>query len=310
MTSIQSRLFYWMLRFTKNQSPLRTNLTFQQQRLKLEIMARGNMKYFPSNVEKRAVRLGELNAEWLRPINANGGGAILYLHGGAFTIGSLLDGCNLAALVALACQLPVLSLDYRLAPEHPFPTALNDSVTAYRWLVGSGIPPKEIALVGESAGANLVLATGLALRDSDDPLPSAIVSLSPMTDLTMSATSLASHAKKDPMLSAEWVRPHIAYYLGKADPTTPLASPFFGDLRGLPPLLIQVGGYEILVDDVVRFAEKAKQANVEVTLEIEKGMWHVYQTFAMLPESKRAIDRIGKFIRRKFDQTNEHVAAG
>jgi epsilon-lactone hydrolase len=266
------------------------------------------MKYFPSNVEKQAVRLGELNAEWLRPVNANGRGAILYLHGGAFTIGSLLDARNLAALIALACQLPALSLDYRLAPEHPFPSVLNDSVTAYRWLVEAGIPPRQIALVGESAGANLVLATGLALRDASDPLPNAIVSLSPMSDLTMSAPSLTDRAKKDPMLSPEWVRPHIAYYLGRADPIAPLASPYFGDLRGLPPLLIQVGEHEILVDDVVRFAEKAKKANVEVTVEIEKGMWHVYQTFAMLPESRRSIDRIGKFVRQKLDQASENVA--
>ena len=304
MTSLQSRLFYWMLRLTKNKSPLKSDLPLDQQRRTLQAMSQSYMKYFPSNVELQPVRLGELNAEWLRPADARGG-AILYLHGGAFTMGSPLDARNLAALIALACQVPVLSLDYRLAPEHPFPNALNDSVTAYRWLVGLRIQPNAIALVGDSAGGNLALATGLALRDARDSLPSAIVALSPMTDLTMRVSSLASHAKQDPMLLPEWVRPHLANYLGDADPSTPLASPFFGDLRGLSPLLIQAGEHEILVDDVVRFAQKAKRAGVDVTLEVEKGMWHVYQKFAMLPESKRAIARIGNFLRQNFEQNDK-----
>lgn len=308
MTSLQSRLFYWMLRSTKNQSPLQSNLTLEQQRLKWQEISQRYIRYFPKHVEIQPVKIGEHHAEWLRPVNASVGRAILYLRGGAFTMGSLLDGRNLAALIALASQVLVLSVDYRLAPEHPFPSALNDSITAYRWLVQSGISPKQIALVGESAGGNLILATGLALRDSGDPLPCAMVALSPLTDLTMSALPPASRAKKDPMLSPEWVRPHIAYYLGKVDPHTPLASPFIGDLQGLSPLLIQIGEHEIVVDDVVMFAEKAKRANVEVTLEIEKGMWHVYQKFAMLPESKRAIERIRKFIRQRFDQTTENKA--
>jgi len=309
MTSIQSRLFYWMLRLTKNQSPLRTNLTLQQQRLRLQEMAQRYVKYFPSNVEKRAIRLGELDAEWLCPANASNGGAILYLHGGAFSMGSLLEGRNLAALIALACQSPVLSLDYRLAPEYPFPDALDDSVAAYHWLLETGISPKQIALVGASAGGNLALSTGLTLRDAGEPLPSAIVALSPITDLTLSARLFTNRVKKDPLVSPEWVQPHIAYYLGKVDSRTPLVSPVFADLHGLPPLLIQVGEHEILVDDVVRFVEKAKPVSVKVNLEIERGMWHVYQKFAMLPESKRAIDRIGKFIRQNFGQTGEHIQA-
>lgn len=308
MASIQSRLFYLMLRFMKNQSPLKNNLTLQQQRLKLQEMSQSNMKYFPAHVEKEPVRLGELDAEWLHPVNADRDRAILYLHGGAFTNGSLLDARNLAASIALACRSSVLSLGYRLAPENPFPGGLNDCVTAYRWLLRSGIPPKQIALVGESAGGNLALAAGLALRDAGDQLPRAILALSPMTDLTMSAKSLTGRAKQDPMLLPEWVRPQIVHYLGDVDPRTPLASPFFGNLQGLPPLLIQVGEHEILIDDVMKFSEKAKQAGVEITLEIEKGMWHVYQSFAMLPESKRAIERIGKFIRPKFAQTKQDVA--
>jgi epsilon-lactone hydrolase len=307
MTSIQSRLFYGMLRLTKNQSPLRTNLTLHQQRLRLQEMAQKYVKYFPSNVEGRAIRIGKLDAEWLCPANANNDGAILYLHGGAFSMGSLLEGRNLAALIALACPSRVLSLDYRLAPEHPFPDALNDSVTAYRWLLEAGISAKQIALVGASAGGNLVLSTGLALRDAGESLPNAIVALSPITDLTLSARLFTSSVKEDPLMLPEWVQPHIAYYLGQVDSCSPLVSPVFADLHGLPPLLIQVGEHEILVDDVARFVDRAKRASVKVTLEIERGMWHVYQKFAMLPESRRAIDRIGKFVRQNFGQTGEHI---
>ena len=309
MTSIQSRLFYWLLRFSKSRSPLADrNTTLAQQRAMMDEMSKRYEKYFPADVKRQSVRVEERNAEWLKPQNAIENRVLLYLHGGAFTMGSLSEGRNLAALLALACRATTLSLDYRLAPEHPFPAALEDGVAAYRWLLAQGFCAKQVALVGESAGGNLALVTVIALRDAGDPLPAAVVALSPITDLTLNGETITSRRKQDPMLTREWVHSHIIRYTNGRDPSLPLISPLYADLHGLSPMLIQAGENEILFSDSVSLAEKARRTGVDVTLEIEKGMWHVWHKFAMLPESKEAIERIGKFVCMKFDHAGGHFS--
>jgi acetyl esterase/lipase len=187
-------------------------------------------------------------------------------------------------------------VDYRLAPEHPFPAALEDCLAAYRWLLGTGISPLDIVIAGDSAGGNLTLTTLLSLRDAGDPLPAAAVCIAPMTDLE--GTGESFRTKDDPALTAEFALKVARHYAGDHDLRLPLLSPYHGDLRGLPPLLIQVGGDEILLSDATRLADDARAAGVEVHLAVWPKMWHVWHVFApSLPEARRAIDDIGAFIR-------------
>jgi acetyl esterase/lipase len=194
----------------------------------------------------------------------------------------------------------VLLIDYRLAPEHPHPAAVEDAVAAYRFLLQQGISPKRIALAGDSAGGGLVVATLVALRDAGEKLPAAGVSLSPWIDLECLGESMKTKAALDPMVQKEGVLQLAALYLGGKSPRTPLAAPLYADLSGLPPLLIQVGTAETLLDDASRLAERARKAGVNVTYDPWEGMIHVWQLFApMLDEGKQAIDKLGAFIQTK-----------
>jgi acetyl esterase/lipase len=191
-----------------------------------------------------------------------------------------------------------LGVDYRLAPEHPFPAAVEDATAAYRWLVSRGTDPAHIAIAGDSAGGGLTLATLIALRDAGDPLPAAAACLSPWVDLEGVGASMTSKAAVDPFVRKEMIEFMAQQYLGGRDLRTPLAAPLYADLQGLPPLLIQVGTAEVLLDDATRIAERARAAGVEVSLEVWDDMIHVWQLFApMLPEGQQAIERIGAFIR-------------
>jgi acetyl esterase/lipase len=195
----------------------------------------------------------------------------------------------------------VLLIDYRLAPEHPHPAAVEDSTRAYRWLLETGSNPKRMAIAGDSAGGGLTVATLVALRDAGVPLPAAAVCLSPWVDLEGIGESMTTKAAVDPMVQREPLLRMASMYLAGQDPRTPLAAPLYADLRGLPPLLIQVGTAETLLDDSVRLAERARAAGVQVTLEPWEDMIHVWQAFAaMLPEGQQAIERIGEFLRQHW----------
>jgi acetyl esterase/lipase len=190
-------------------------------------------------------------------------------------------------------------LDYRLAPEHPFPAAIEDATAAYYWLLENGISPEQIIIAGDSAGGGLALATLLLARDQGVPLPAAAVCLSPLTDLEVTGESIKSNNQADPWLTPESTA-LFKHYVGQNDPRSPLLSPIHADLRGLPPMLIQVGGDEILLSDATRLAECARAAGVEITLEVWPRMWHVFQAFApYLPEAKQAIAAIGRFVQQR-----------
>ena len=222
---------------------------------------------------------------------------LLYLHGGGYVMGSLTSHRQLAASVAKAAGIATVSVAYRLAPEHPFPAAIEDATAVYRWLLAQGSQPGRIAILGDSAGGGLTVATLLALKAAGVPLPGAAVCLSPWVDLECTGASMASRAAVDPMLSKGMLLGMAAAYLAGADPKSPLASPLHGDLAGLPPLLIQVGTAETLHDDAVRLHARALAAAVDVTLEPWEDMIHVWHAFPMLPEAQRAVARIGEFVR-------------
>ena len=254
----------------------------------------------PPDVKVERVNAPAAPAEWLRPPSATPGRVVLYLHGGGYVIGSPRSHRHLAAAIAGAAGASALLLDYRLAPEHPFPAAVEDATAAYRWLLDQAIAPEHIVIAGDSAGGGLTVATLLALREARVPLPAGGVCISPWVDLTCSGASYATKAAADPIVRRAGVEEMARAYLGATPPRTPLASPLFADLRGLPPLLIHVGSDEVLLDDAVRLAERAKAAGVDATLEIYDRMIHVWHWFLpMLDEAQTAVEAIGRFVRSR-----------
>lgn len=246
------------------------------------------------------VRAGGVDAEWIAAPAARPDRALLYLHGGGYALGSVASHRDLIGRLSAASGCRALGLDYRRSPEAPFPAPVEDAAAAYRWLLDQGIEPGHIALAGDSAGGGLTAATLVALRDAGTPLPAAAAMLSPWTDLEATGESYSSRAELDPMVQRPLVLSMCETYLaGTGNPRDPLAAPLHADLAGLPPLLIHVGDHETLLDDSTRFAEKARAAGVDVTLEIWDEMIHVFQLFAAeLPEARRAIDEIGVFLRK------------
>lgn len=223
---------------------------------------------------------------------------VLYLHGGGYVLGSLDTHAELMGRIAASCRAPVLGVDYRLAPESPYPAAVEDAVASYERLVEQGIKPESIVVAGDSAGGGLALALMLALKKAGKPLPAGAMLLSPWSDLTATGESIKTRAEVDPMISPALLQPMADTYIGKGDAADPLISPLFGDLAGLPPLLIQVGDYEILLDDSTRLARAAEAAGVNVELEIFAGGFHVFQNQPQLPESAEALRSMGKFFDR------------
>jgi epsilon-lactone hydrolase len=254
----------------------------------------------PPEVKVERVTAPVAPAEWLRPPSAGAGRVVLYLHGGGYVIGSPRSHRHLAAAIAGAAGASALSLDYRRAPEDPFPAAVDDAVACYRWLLEQGIAPGRIVIAGDSARGGLTVATLVALRDARVPLPAGGVCISPWVDLTLSGGSYETKAAADPIVRRPGIEEMARAYLGKTDPRTPLASPLFGDLRGLPPLLIHVGTEEVLLDDAVQLADRAKAAGVAATLEVWDRMIHVWHWFLpMLEEADTAIQGIGRFCRAR-----------
>ncbi len=255
----------------------------------------------------REARFERVNADgvpatWVSSPGAKRDQAVLYLHGGGYYAGSLTTHQALAANISLATDVPLLLVDYRLAPEHPFPAAVEDATCAYRWLLRRGLSPERIAVAGDSAGGGLTVAAMLELKASGEPLPAAGVCLSPWFDLAMTGESIRTKASVDPTLRPSDM-PFVAWcYLRSADPKTPTASPLYGDLTGLPPILIQVGTDEILLDDSRRFAERAGQMGVSVQLDIWDDMIHVWHAYArFVPEARKAIAAIGEFLRSNWE---------
>jgi acetyl esterase/lipase len=251
----------------------------------------------PDDIRWEAVDARGVPAEWVIPDDAEPGRAIVYCHGGGYVMGTVQAHRGLCSHLARAARARVLSVDYRLAPENRFPAAVNDALAAYRFTLAEGYAPESVALGGDSSGGGLVLGTLVALRDDGDPLPGAAICLSPWTDLSLTGESIESRRDQDPMVRASVLELMAQAYLGDADPRTPTASPLFADLTGLPPLLVQVGTAELLLDDARRIAERADAAGVDVTLDIWDDMIHVWQAFAdFLPEAREAIARIGAYV--------------
>jgi epsilon-lactone hydrolase len=254
----------------------------------------------PPDVKVERVNAPAAPAEWLRPPSAEPGRVVLYLHGGGYVIGSPRSHRHLAAAIATAAGASALLLDYRLAPEHPYPAAVEDATAAYRWLLDQAIAPERIVIAGDSAGGGLTVATLLALREARVPLPAGGVCISPWVDLTCGSASYATKADADPIVRRAGVEQMAQAYLGATPPRTPLASPLFADLRGLPPLLIHVGSDEVLLDDAVQLAERARAAGVDASIEVYERMIHVWHWFLpMLDEAQTAVDAIGRFVRSR-----------
>jgi phosphinothricin tripeptide acetyl hydrolase len=254
----------------------------------------------PPDVKVERVNAPAAPAEWLRPPAAEPGRVVLYLHGGGYVIGSPRSHRHLAAAIATAAGASALLLDYRLAPEHPYPAAVEDATAAYRWLLDQAIAPERIVIAGDSAGGGLTVATLLALREARVPLPAGGVCISPWVDLTCGGASYATKADADPIVRRAGVEQMAQAYLGATPPRTPLASPLFADLRGLPPLLIHVGSDEVLLDDAVQLAERARIAGVDASIEVYERMIHVWHWFLpMLDEAQTAVDAIGRFVRSR-----------
>ncbi len=251
----------------------------------------------PEDVRREPVDAGPVPGEWIAAPGADPERVIYYLHGGGYIIGSINSHRELISRLSRAAGARALAIDYRLAPENPFPAGVEDATAAYRWLLSTGVDPARVVIAGDSAGGGLTVAALVALRNAGDPLPAAAVCLSPWVDMEGLGESMTTNAEVDPMIQREQLLEGAKAYLGGAEPRTPLAAPLHADLTGLPPLLIHVGSSETLLDDSTRLAERAKAAGVDVTLEVWDEMIHVFQFMAaMLPEGQQAIDRSGEFI--------------
>jgi monoterpene epsilon-lactone hydrolase len=251
----------------------------------------------PRGTETVATDAGGVKADRIATPASRTDRHVLYLHGGSYLVGWPALYRDFTWRIATICRARVLCIAYRLAPEHPFPAALDDAVAAYRSLLAQGAEPRRMALMGDSAGGGLVLATLLRLRDEGAPLPAAAVAVSPWTDLALTGESLRSNAAIDPMIPVEAAPRVVSLCLAGADPRNPYASPLYGDPSGLPPTLILVGGDDVLRDDAVRMAERMRAAGCDVEIEVWPRMWHVWHLLArVLPEARAALARIGTFV--------------
>ena len=310
MSSLKSRILYFAmknrhyLRFQLKQEGWDENTSIADFRKQCE-NTNGTLARLPEGVAVETLTVAGLPAEWLSLAGADKERVILYAIGGGYVSGSCNDHRAMVAKIVKGSGISTLLLQHRLAPEHPYPAALEDMLAGYGWLLEQGTSPENIMIVGESAGGGLALGTLLALRDKGLPLPAGAVALSPWTDLALTGESRRTKAKVclSPMGMAEVC---TKYYVGDHDPYDPWVSPFYGDLHDLPPLLIYVGEYETLLDDSTRFSAKAKEAGVDVTLRVGEGMIHCYPLLAPLfPEATQALDEICTFIKMHIAAENQ-----
>jgi epsilon-lactone hydrolase len=254
----------------------------------------------PDDVRVTDVTAGGVPAHWLDAPGTDPGRVLLFLHGGGFEFGSVRSDGELAARIGRAAGMRVLFPEYRLAPEHPFPAAIDDVLAAWRWLRATqDLNAASMAVAGDSAGGGLAVALLVALRDNWEELPAAGVLMSPTVDLTSSGASMTERADQDPISTPALLRQLAAGYLAGADPKSPLASPLFASLTGLPPLLIQVGTADVLLSDSERLARAAGQAGVDVTLQVGDGLPHVYPIMLGTPEAAEATEASGKFLQTR-----------
>jgi acetyl esterase/lipase len=304
MSSLRSRLFVFTLRnrhllkFRLRKENIDWNAHESIVRFREECEA-GAERFgkLPAGIEIEPVTINGMRAEWIMPSEAAKDKAIFFVHGGGYVSGSCSDHRVHVSKFVKGANVGALLFDYRLAPEHTFPAALDDSVTAYLWLLDQGVSPSAVVFVGDSAGGGLCLATLLALKDRGIALPAAVTALSPWVDLACTGASYRENAAKCLSPNGTWTA-FSKHYVGDSDPTLPLISPLYGDLHGLPPLLIYVGGDEILLDDAVHFVKRAKDAGVDATLRIGQGLFHCYPVCApFFPEATQAMEEICAFIR-------------
>ena len=277
--------------------PDNSTLTMEERRAQADKAAAA--MHLPRGCSVEEVNAG-VPAEWVKTAEAGRGKAILYLHGGGYVGGSPISHRQMVGYISRAAGANSLSIAYRLAPEHTCPAAVEDAAAAYRWLIKQGFSPNKIAIAGDSAGGGLTVAALLHLREAGDPLPAAGMCISPWADLTCSSETYRTRAAVDPMIKPDSIAETAALYLGGLDPKTPAASPIFGDLTGLPPLLIQVGNDEVLLGDSIALDKKAKACGVTCSLEIWADMVHVWHMFSpILKEGREAIAKMGDFYRER-----------
>lgn len=255
----------------------------------------------PSDVRKTSTAVGGVNVVEVTVDGIDSANVILYFHGGVYVIGSADSSAPLVADLARRTNAKVISVDYRLAPENPYPAAVEDATAAYDGLLSLGMDPSNIAISGESAGGGLTAAVLLTLRDAGMPMPSSAFVMSPWADLTLSGNTIVDRQDVDPILRGEALSLRVGDYVASGNSSDPFISPVFADLRGLPPLLIQAGSHEILLSDAVRLVERAANDDVEVTLDVVPGVPHVFQAYAaVLDEGDAALDRAATFLKAHF----------
>ena len=295
MPSLQSRFARLMTKHVMGRA-FKRNRSIPQWRDTMDQIAK--YQRIPAGIETQPLLVNGIAAEWVHASGAQTDSAILYLHGGAFVMGSPTTHRELAARLSAITKAKILVLDYRLAPEHPFPAAVQDAISAYGWLLDNGYAEKRLAIGGDSAGGGLTLQTLIALRDKGRSLPAAAFFLSPVTDwVRFDGESYSTRAGVDPMNTLETCKYTAALYVGDNDPETPLLYPINMDLSGLPPLCVHVGDHEVLLNDSIRLAERARASNVAVELKVWLDMWHVFQMYAsFVPEARQSLEEIGRFV--------------
>lgn len=306
MQSLRSRLIISLIKnrhlFKLKLKPEVVDETFDVRKFRDDVdKTSDKMNKVPEDIKIEHVKAGFMNAELIILEGASDEKIGMYIHGGGFISGSCRTHRMHVIKFAKACGIKMLLFDYRLAPEHPFPAAVEDCLTAYNWLLSQGYKAADIVVMGESAGGTLTLSTLVALRDKEMELPKAAVSISPVTDLTCRAESFRTNAQKDIAPMGSWTI-WTGYYIADNDPLDPWLSPLMADLAGLPSIMIQVGTHEIHLDDARNFGEKARESGVDVTLRIWDGMIHAFPILSPLfPEAKEAMAEIGAYVKNHLN---------
>ena len=278
----------------KRKNPYTENKTINQ--LRKETETAGTLIPLPKNIKYKSVVAGNVNAEWITCGDVNENRIFMFMHGGGYYRGSVAATRATVARISAEAKVKCLSIKYRLAPEYPFPAAIDDSYSAYEWLINEGICPKQIIVSGQSAGGGLCLALLLKIKENNISQPLGAVALSPWTDLSQSGKTMIKNRNIDPVISKQYLDRFAKLYFPDLNNMSHLASPIIGDLSGLPDILIQVGSAETMLDNSTRFYEKAKKANVNVKLEIWENMFHGWHSYAhILKDAENAIKKIGEF---------------